>query len=103
MSGLDAGAVNGLEVVGVFTKGREDSFDGLQQGFGVDFAGRAFVGAGGRLDHAVVPIPVPPGLDGAPGELVVVAVFVFESHRGDGFVAGFHGGTFGILKGAEDM
>jgi hypothetical protein len=102
MTALDAGTINGLKVGGVSTEGREDFFDGFEQGFGVDFSYRVFIGTMRCLDHAVVPVPVPPGLDGAPGKLVVVAVFVFEAHRGDGFVTGSHGVSCGILKGAED-
>ena len=44
----------------------------------------------------------PPGLDGAPGELAGLAVFVEKGHGGDGSVAGFHGVAGGVFERAEN-
>ena len=103
MALLDAGAVNGFDVDGFAVERGHDFLDGFQQLFGTDFAGAAFVGSLGRLGDAVVPIPLPPGLDGAVGELVGVAVFIGEDQFTDGFVALLEGVAIGILQSAEDF
>lgn len=85
---FDAGAVEGLDVEGAFgvlagatgVEGREGFFDGGEEVFGGDFAQGVFVGPGRRIGDAVLSVVIPPGLDGAPGEVVRVAVFVGEGH-----------------------
>lgn len=69
---------------------------------GGDFAGGVFVGAGGGFGDAVSAVIIPPGLDGAPGEVVGVAVFIMEGGGADGLVTGEVGGALGVFEGSED-
>lgn len=110
---LDAGAVESLYVEGSAgllaasagmgtSKGRERFFNGGEDLFGGDFAQGTFVGAGGGVGDAVLAIVIPPGLDGAPGELAGLAVFVEEGHFANGAVAGLHGVAGSVFEGSED-
>ncbi len=69
---FDAGAIEGLDVEGTFgfSERRESFFDGSEKVFRGDLAHGAFVESGWRVSNAVSPIVIPPGLNGAPGEVV---------------------------------
>lgn len=69
-----------------------------------DFANGAVVGAGGCLGDAVFSIVIPPSLDGALGELAVLAHFVREDHLANGLVAGcgLPWRTLGVFEGSEN-
>jgi hypothetical protein len=103
-SRLDAESVDGAFVGVQAAEVGLGGLDGFEEFLGRDFAGVAFVFTrlGRHAGDAAVLVAVEPGLDGAPGELPRVAVFVGESHGGDGvhaFVAGLPGDG---VDGAED-
>jgi len=50
----------------------------------------------------VLTIVIPPGLDGAPSEVMRVAVFVLEGHLRDSPVAGVKGVAGGMFECSED-
>ena len=47
-------------------------------------------------------IVIPPGLNGAPSELVRLAFLIVEDHVADGFVAGLVGVSLGVFECSED-
>ncbi len=99
---LDAGAVNFGDVVFFPVKGWEDLLNGFEEVLGGDFAGGSFVGPGWWIGDAVFAVVIPPGLDGAPGELAGVAVLVEEDGLTDGLVASEVGVALGVFECPED-
>ncbi len=98
----DAFAIDDGDVAGLAVEGGQDGFDGGGEQLGADLADGVLVGALRGLGDAVFAIEEPPGLDGAPGELAGLAVFVEEGHGGDGLVAGFHRVAGGVFERAEN-
>ena len=99
---LDTGAVNFGDVVFFPVEGGEDLLNGFEKVLGGDFAGASFVGPGWWIGDAVFAIVIPPGLDGAPGELAGVAVLVEEDGLTDGLVASEVGVALGVFECPED-
>jgi len=107
---FDAGAVESLDVEGAFgvlagaagSEGWKGFFDGGEEVLGGDFTMGSFVGSGGWVGDTVLTVVIPPGLNGTPGEVVRVSVFVLEGHFGDCAVAGVEGVAGGMFEGSED-
>lgn len=99
---LDAGAVEGGDVGDFLMETGEDFFDGFEKVLGGDFASGSFVAAHGIFGDAVLAVVIPPGLDGAPGELAGVSVIVFEDHLADGLVLSLEAVAGGVFEGAKD-
>ena len=90
---FDAAAIEGALVGAVVVEVRPGGVDGFEEFLGCDLACLALVlaRAVGHAGDAVVLVAVVPGLDGAPGELALIAFLVEEGHGGDvvdAFVAG---------------
>ena len=98
---FDAGAVDFLNVVMLAVEGWQDLLDGLKQALGSDLAHHAFVAAFGCFSDAVATVVIPPGLDGAPGELAAMAVLIAEGHLADSLVAFQQGCAIGVFERAE--
>ncbi len=83
---------------------RSDLVDGFGQFLRSDLSTLAFVGA--RLvfhdGNPVLFVTGIPGLDGAPGELAGLAIFIGERQLADRPDAGDDGFAFGHVDGAQD-
>jgi len=100
---LDAGAVDGGDVVRIAVKLGADLVDDLGEQFGLHLAGQALVGAapGVHRGDAVFLVAGVPGLDGAPGELVPLVVLLGEDDAADVLDAVDNGVAGRELDGAE--
>ena len=83
-------------------KSGERFFDGGEDVFRSKLAQGTLVGSDGSFGDAVLAIIIPPGLNGAPSELVGLILFVVEGHFAHGTVAGLHGVAGSVFEGSED-
>jgi len=67
---LNALPVNGGDVVAFVVEVWENLFNGVEEFFGSSFSGFSCVTTSGAAGNTVAAVMIPPGLDGAPGELV---------------------------------
>ena len=100
-SAADAFTIDDGDVARLAVEGWENDFDGRGELLGHDLAGGAFVAAFGGCGDAISAIVVPPGLDGAPGELAGGAFLILEDHLANSLVAGLHGVARGVFECAE--
>lgn len=82
---------------------RENFFDGMKKFFGGDFSGALVVDTCLWLGDAVLPVVIPPGLNGPPGELMGSAFFVFEDLFADAEIAFLETVSIGEFESAEDF
>jgi len=100
---FDAEAVKSGDVVSCIFEEGFGFFDGFEKILGGGFTHRSFVGAFLGVGQSMLAIVIPPGLDGAPGELVREAFFIFEDHLADGLILFSHGSSWGVFEGSEDF
>lgn len=107
---FEASAVDGLNVKTAFFMGRlrsgmkerKDFFDGFQEVFRGDFAHDAFVRTFRGMSDAMPSVVVPPGLNGAPCELMGFTVFIKEDPFADGLITCEQSVAGSMFEGSED-
>lgn len=101
---FNAESVDGHFVMGRVMKVGFGGIDGFEKFFGCDFSRVAFVFACLCSDpgDAVIFVTVEPGLDGSPGELPWVSLFVEECHGGNIANTFVSSSSVNGVDGAED-